>query len=497
MTKNILLTFLILFLFGQSTFAQIDKNSALYKTILTKDSLLFEVGFNHCNIKQFEDLLSEDLRFYHDKSGSSDKSEFLGNMQNGLCADSKKYQARRELVPETTKIYALYDNDILYGAIQEGVHQFYEKTAGQSEKFGSSAKFTHLWILENDEWKLANVLSFEHSPNQISIVKTPVFDNDSEIEKWLNENNVPILGIGLIRNGTLKQVDVFGEFNKGISAPYNTIFNVASLTKPVTAIIALKLLSLGKWDLDEPLCNYWIDPDIENDDRYKKLTTRLILSHQTGFPNWRGNNKDGKLNFIFDPGLQYQYSGEGYEYLRKALEKKFDKSLQQLGEELIFEPLEMTDTRFIWDDNVDSTRVALGYDTTGIPYEIINNKTPNGADELLTTIEDYGKFLVSILNGDGLSTEVFKEMTSHQVATTKGKYFGLGFEIYDLENGKYALSHGGSDKGVQVIFFIFPETKEGLLIFTNVDGGHKVFEPLVKYYLGENGQKIVDIEMKE
>ena len=150
---------------------------------------------------------------------------------------------------------------------------------------------------------------------------------------------MPVLGLGIIEDGKLKQIKVFGEIGKGQAAPYNTIFNVASLTKPVTAIVALKLVSLGKWNLDEPVYKYWTDPDIAHDPRNKKLTTRIILSHQTGFPNWRWLSDSKKLNFQFDPGTQYQYSGEGFEYLKKALEKKFHKSLPQLANELIFQPL--------------------------------------------------------------------------------------------------------------------------------------------------------------
>jgi CubicO group peptidase (beta-lactamase class C family) len=182
--------------------------------------------------------------------------------------------------------------------------------------------------------------------------------------------------------------------------------------------------------------------------------------------------------------------------LLKALEKKFNKSLQELADELIFQPLKMTDTRYVWDKNVDTTRLAIGYDKDRKAYETIKNKTPNAADDLLTTIEDYGKFLVSVLNSDGLTKKIFEEMTTNQVASTKGKHFGLGFEIYDLGNGEYALSHGGSDNGVQTIVFVFPKTNQGLLIFTNSDKGVSVYETLLKHYLGDNGQKIFDIETK-
>ncbi len=82
-------------------------------------------------------------------------------------------------------------------------------------------------------------------------------------------------------------------------------------------------------------------------------------------------------------------------------------------------------------------------------------------------------------------------------ATKKGKHFGLGFEIYNFKNGEYAISHGGADKGVQTIVFLFPKTKKGLLIFTNVDDGYKVYEPIISQYLGEQGQEIIAIETAE
>ena len=490
MKKQLFILFITLTTF--SALAQVDKNSDLYKTIFAKDSLLFEVGFNTCDIKQFENLLSDNLKFYHDKDGISDKTKFLIDLKKGICNNQANRLVKRFLVKESTEIFPLYKNDALYGAVQNGEHMFSEKRESQA----GIARFTNVWQLENGEWKLATSFSFDHQADENKKTENPIFDNDVEIEKWLNENKVPTLGIGVIENGKLQQVKVFGEIAKGISAPYNTIFNVASLTKPVTAIVALKLVSLGKWNLDEPVYKYWTDPDIANDPRNKKLTTRIILSHQTGFPNWRWMNENKKLDFQFDPGTKYQYSGEGMEYLRKALEKKFNKSLQQLACELVFQPLKMTDTRYVWGKNVDTTRLAIGYDKDGKEYETVKNKTPNAADDLLTTIEDYGIFLISVMNGDGLTKEVFDEMTTNQVASTKGKHFGLGFEIYDLGNGEYTLSHGGSDNGVQTIVFIFPKTRQGLLIFTNSDTGVSVYETLLKHYLGHYGQKIFDIETK-
>src|SRR4028118_849648 len=114
-----------------------------------------------------------------------------------------------------------------------------------------------------------------------------VLPAQDKIENWLKQYNVPAVGIGIIENNQLTQVNVFGKLETNHPALINTVFNVASLTKPLVAMLTLKLVEAGKLDLDEPLSTYWIDPDIKHDSLHKLLTARIILSHQTGFPNWR------------------------------------------------------------------------------------------------------------------------------------------------------------------------------------------------------------------
>ncbi|WP_330747163.1 serine hydrolase [Chryseobacterium sp. CP-77] len=477
------------------TQAQTEKTDPLYKTIMSKDSLFFSVGYNTCNIKLMENLLSEKFEFYHDKGGFESREKFIIDFKNGLCKSPETYQIRRVLVDKSTEIYPMYKEGKIYATIQNGDHLFYEKMGSQAEKLVGEAKFTHLWMLENNEWKLKNSLSFNHHPKQTTDSET-MFDNDQSMQSWLKENNIPTLGLGIIKDGKLQQAKVFGEIRKGISAPDNALFNVASLTKPVTAMVVLRLVSLGKWKLDEPLDAYWTDPDIANDSRHKKLTTRMILSHQTGFPNWRWMNADKKLNFQFDPGTRYQYSGEGFEYLRKALEKKFGKTLEQLAQEFVFQPLKMKDTSYIWDKNTDESRFVTGYNEKGEAYLFEKSNTANAADDLHTTVEDYGNFMVRVMKGKNLKPDVFQEMIKKQVKVKDQKYFGMGFEIYDLGNGDYVLSHGGADKGTQCIAIIIPGSGKGIVIFTNIDDGYKVYEKLVRHYLGKEGKKIVDIETR-
>ncbi|MDP2386675.1 MAG: serine hydrolase [Bacteroidota bacterium] len=486
-----------LFLLSITSFGQVEKSSDLYKLIREKDSLLFTIGFNTCDIKQFDNLVSENFEFYHDQEGvTNSKVAFISGIKSGLC--KLQYKPKRTLAENSMEVYPLKKEGVLYGAIQTGTHNFYAIESDKSEYLTSVSKFTHVWMLENGNWKLTKGLSYDHKDFEKPFDEKLLFTNKNETERWLKQKYIPALGIGFIKDGKIEQISVFGELEKDKPAPVNTIWNVASMTKPITALVALKLIDAGKWDLDEPIYNYYTDPDVVNDPRAKKLTTRIILSHQTGFPNWRGNNADGKLSFEFEPGTKYQYSGEGYEYLRKAIEKKFKKSLEKLASELIFKPLKMNDTRFTWDKKMDSTRFAKWHTETGKLYETHKNTTANAADNLLTTVGDYSKFLVHILNGAGISTKLYNEMIAEQVRINDTKHWGLGWWIDENINSNkdFALVHGGDDIGVHTIAFIVPKTKQALLIFTNCDNGTDAFEEILVKFLGKDGEGILNIEMK-
>lgn len=310
---------------------------------------------------------------------------------------------------------------------------------------------------------------------------------------------IPALGIGYIKNGKIVSATVYGVLMKGSGkpAPSDAIFNVASLTKPITALVALKLIDEGKLELDEPLYKYWLDPDIANDTNAKKLTTRYILSHRTGFANWRWKNQDKKLKFDFEPGTRFQYSGEGFEYLRKAIEAKLGKPLEQLAEELVFKPVGMTRTRYYWDNGMKEERFARWHDSKGNVYELFKNTKANAADDLLTTVEDYAKFLVYVMNGAGLSEKLYKEMTAEQIRLKNNKYWGLGWWIDELTTGdKIAMLHGGDDIGVHTMAIMLPRSKQGLVIFTNSDNGTDAYIPVVLHHLGASGQSVIDVETK-
>lgn len=317
------------------------------------------------------------------------------------------------------------------------------------------------------------------------------FTDPAKINDWLAQSHVPAAGIGMIENGALKYARVFGKLKADADtpAPQDAVFNVASLTKPVTAMLTLKLVAAGKWDLDEPLHHYWVDPDVKNDLRHLKLTTRMVLSHQTGFPNWRWDNGTNMLSFEFDPGTKHGYSGEGFEYLRKAIEAKFGKSLEALARAYIFEPLAMNSTWFTNNKSIGS-RLAGWHDREGKnTYETKMRRDVSAADDLVTGVEDYTNFAVDVLHGAGLPEALFKDMIRPQVAVKDHIGYGLGWLIVkDLPNDEYALVHTGSDMGVRTAVILLPKSQRGLVVMTNGDRGMEVIGHIVTDALDAGGQ---------
>lgn len=152
--------FIMLYLV-QIMFGQTGPPGDLDQILSELDSLLFERGFNNCDIVQLEQLAAENFEFYHDQSGiTNSKADFISSIETGIC--QLEYKARRALTEGSLQVFPLYNNGELYGAVQHGEHRFYAKYEGKPEILTSIAKFTHLWILKNKVWKLSRVLSYDH-----------------------------------------------------------------------------------------------------------------------------------------------------------------------------------------------------------------------------------------------------------------------------------------------------------------------------------------------
>ena len=155
------LIIVLLSMFGYATsIAQVDHSSELFEILRLKDSMLFEVSYNQLNTAPLEELINEDFEFYHDQGGFMDTKQGLIESIKGFA--NLPYTPKRVLMENSLEVFPLYKNGELYGAIQRGDHAFYGIEEGKPEYLTSSAKFTHVWILVEGEWKLKRILSYNH-----------------------------------------------------------------------------------------------------------------------------------------------------------------------------------------------------------------------------------------------------------------------------------------------------------------------------------------------
>lgn len=489
-----LITYLLLI---TNSIGQVAEDSDLYKQLRVADSLVFDEGFNHCNLEVLKEIMHPDLQFMHDQNGMQDRDAFFQGFEESICSNPD-IKPIRKLVKGSLQVYPLKNEGKLYGAIQTGIHEFFIAEPGKELRFTVNGKFTHIWILEQGNWKLFRAISYDHQqPERYpepfeDHFPFPLFNDDGNIESLIKALKIPSISIGYIHDGKLQQIRAFGEQKPGLPITYNSLYKVASLTKPITALTVLKLVDKGIWDLDEPLSLYYVDPELKDAPYLPKLTTRNVLSQQSGLPNWRYLRADKKLVFEFKPGTKFQYSGEGFEYLRKALEHKFSKTLDEIARQELFEPLGMHDTHFFWSDQVDENRYAVESDPEGNPLAYDKYKTVNAAANLLTTVEDYGKFLVYILDGAGLSPELYRLFSSPLSIVKEGINWGLGMQVFpNLPGNEFALVHTGGDTGTKCIAMVLPESKRGLVLFINSENGLKIWKKIIEEYFDELGAEIV------
>ncbi|WP_337251790.1 serine hydrolase domain-containing protein [Maribacter halichondriae] len=257
-----------------------------------------------------------------------------------------------------------------------------------------------------------------------------------------------------------------------------TIFEGASLSKPLFAYFVMGFVEEGKLDLDKPLIEYLAYEDIAYDDRYKKITARMVLSHTTGFPNWRSDFEDKKLFIKFEPGSSFEYSGEGYQYLAKVLAhilKTDDAGLEAIFQERIARPLKLHVTKYLQDKR-NMKHKAKGY-VEGVAVEEDDDPSIFGsAFSIHSEALDFSKWVIALMNNKGLSKESYEELFKSQVVLPEGHIqrqegitdWTLGFAKATLPFGS-AYGHGGNNPGYASIFIVSPETKWGYVMFTNAN----------------------------
>lgn len=337
----------------------------------------------------------------------------------------------------------------------------------------------------------ANTPSAVHKPDQNTLATL-----QQQVPALLKEAAVPGLSMVVIRNGKTYWLGSFGLKNAKTGEPVTdqTIFEAASLSKPVFAYGVLKLVDQGKLDLDVPLCKYLPKPYIEGDPRLDKITARYVLSHRTGFPNWRG---DSALTIHFTPGERFSYSGEGFVYLQKVVEQVTGKSLNDYMTETVFVPLHMSSSSYVWRPEFDQ-RAASPHDGAGMPGEKWKPTEPTSAATLQTTAADYALLVEALLNGTGLKPETLREMEKPQIAVdpectncterapqelSKNIFWGLGIGIQETPQGE-SLWHWGDNGRFKAYVVAYPKQKIGVVLFMNGENGLSILEPLLQTAVG-------------
>jgi CubicO group peptidase (beta-lactamase class C family) len=315
---------------------------------------------------------------------------------------------------------------------------------------------------------------------------------DRDVPQALQDNRVPSVSIAKLSKGKVVLVCAYGRQDSQKAAEPSTLYNIASLTKPITAQVAMLLISQGRFALDESMAPTWVDPDVAEDKRNKLLTPRIALTHQTGFANWRSMTND-KLSFQFTPGTDYGYSGEGFEYLSRFMERRTGLSLDANAKRLVFDPLKMRATSFTRQPWFEG-RVAVPADEAGKWLTPRFADRPISADLVYTTAHDYALLLQAIFAKRGLNAQVAAERDKIQV-DLRGKMCpglpsptlcpdtlgsGLSWQIVRFIQTTI-LMHTGHDPGVYTFAYLSPTTGDGVVILTN----------------GENGKRIVPIILRD
>ena len=305
---------------------------------------------------------------------------------------------------------------------------------------------------------------------------------EKEIPRLMEKADIPGLSIAVIRNGEIFWSGAFGVRSRETNEPLdeNTIFEAASLTKTITAVAALKLVERGELDLDKALAEYLPYPKLSGDERYKKITARHVLTHTTGLPNW-GNK------LIREPGKLYAYSGEGFLYLGRTIEKITGMSLEEFAKKEIFEPLGMPRTSYVWND-IYAENGASGHDRHGFANQKRKRTEPNGGASLLTTALDYATYLCSIINDQVLEPKTIDLMLTPHVRATRRREprdeldehiswgFGWGIQPGNTENGFW---HWGDNGDLRAYTVSYGERKEGLVFFANSENLFLIAESLI------------------
>jgi len=331
---------------------------------------------------------------------------------------------------------------------------------------------------------------------------------DSEATSLIEKYKVPGVALAVVRDSKDVYLKCLGVkcVDKNFPITKHTLFESASLTKPVFAYGVYILVREGRLELDRPLSEYLQKPTIKGDDeRLRKITARMVLSHTSGIPNkitrrWVMTASEiGTSNALeptkleFDPGSSVRYSGEGYNYLQHIVEIITGQRLNLFMKDTVLGPLAMKESFFIWDDTKEAS-VALPHDESG---RAVNewqwrSREPMAAGTLITTIVDYAKFLSAMLSNrkfnhsmptqNLLTTEIDK-MLQPQFKPKEGFSWSLGWGLEEQQNETF-FWQWGDNPGFKHFAVGSRSQKFSVVIFTNGQNGKNVYQEIIEVLLG-------------
>lgn len=334
---------------------------------------------------------------------------------------------------------------------------------------------------------------------------------DAKVRELMAKGNVPGMALALVENGRPTYVNSYGFRDVETKQPLqtDTVMYGASLTKFIFAYMVMQLKDEGIVDLDRSIAEYLKKPlpeypkyaDLANDPRWKKLTSRILLSHTTGFPNFRFLNPDQKLDFKFDPGARYAYSGEGINLMQFVLEEGLGLDVGKEMQRRVFDRFGMSRTSMMWRADF-APNFANGYDVNGKVEPHHQRKSVRAAGSMDTTIDDYAKFLAGFMRGEGLSAASRAEMLRPQIAISSAHQFptletnqepayrkigfsaGMGVVLFQSPDGP-AFFKGGHDDWTDNTVVCVDAKKRCILLLSNSMRAETIYPALIRSVFGE------------
>jgi len=335
---------------------------------------------------------------------------------------------------------------------------------------------------------------------------------DSTARALMRRDHVQGLALALIDGGAVMHVATYGIRNAvGDPLTSETIMYGASLTKTAFAYLVMQLVGEGRLNLDasiadllpRPLPEYDDYTDLAGDDRWKALTMRILLTHSSGFANFRWLEDDGKLRFHYDPGIRYGYSGEGFYIAQLVLEEALGLDVGLEMQTRVFDRFGMTRTSMQWRPDFRAN-LADGFRSDGTPEPHDERTSVSAAGSMDTDIDDQARLWAGIVRADGLTPASRAEMMRPQLAITSRHQFptlvpdtnpanatidlaaGLGLVTFQDVVGKVWFK-GGHNEGTGNMVVCIERRRRCLVMLSNDVRAEGIYPDLTRAILGETG----------